>query len=102
MLEIKNIDKLKGAQLLDDVYDCYTVIDIYPYENVWYMFKVININGVVFTVRLRRTPNKLGLYPLISNNGMRGNDFWDGNEVAIDIDTIGDCNKFKQILTDLI
>jgi hypothetical protein len=102
MLEIKNIDKLKGVQLLDGYDWKYTVIDIYPYENVWYMFKVNNINGVVFTVRLRRTPNKLGLYRLISNSGMRGNDFRYGNATVIDIDDIKDCNKFKQILTDLI
>jgi hypothetical protein len=101
MLEIKNIEKLKDVQLLDVFDRKYTVIDVYP-NGEWYMFKVKHENGVVFTVRLRRTPNKLGLYPLRSNNGMRGNDFWDGNGVAIDIDDIKDCNKFKQILTDLI
>jgi hypothetical protein len=102
MLEIKNIEKLKGIQILDLWTSEYTVIDVYSLEEKgWYMFKVKHNNGVIFTVRLRRTPTEIGLYPLISNNGMY-DDFWDGNGTAIDIYTIKDFKKFQQILTDLI
>ena len=103
MLEIKNIEKLKGVQIMDLWASEYTIIDVHSLEEKgWYIFKVKHNNGVIFNVRLGRTPTEIGLYQLISNSGMPNDDFWHGNGTYIDIDTIKDYEKFQQTLIRLI